>query len=1087
MEQLLGGKPQLPAQKCIKTFRTSRFRVPGRLPALAPLALVLLLLASLASPSLAQPVRFVGNQDYPPIAFSENGDAKGLSVDIINALSKSSGREVTIRLLEWDKAQLLVQHADADALGLLAITEERKAIFDFTDPVMNLEYSLFVRGDQSSIAGLEDLDGKNVGVIASGLPLQFLKQTRPGIRLVIVADYEDGLHQLAKGSIQAFAGDKWVALYHLQQGGFGNIRNLPAPFATRAAAFAVRKGNSQLLQELNRGLAHLKSQGVLSDIIEKWSGKQIVMMTREKLTRAIAVACSAVLLVLTLFLLFWIQTLRRQIAERRQADSSLRKSESRFRNMFDNAPVAVGIGEAGSGRLIEVNEAWRTLLGYELHEVIGRTTAELELYEDTKEREDIIRAIGEHGRVVNRSIRLRHKKGQILDILYFGEIFTLDSQQYLQVMLADITEHMHAEELLNKGRIEMYNLFNNSEVAMFRSRLDGSEIVNANQKFLDIVAMTRAEVVGRPALPYWAAQGQRAEILHRLRTEGRVVDYEIELLDKRGNIRNCLTSLTLTADDEMLDGSVIDITERKRAEESLLRSEARYRDFVEGTSDLVTQVDPLGIFLFVNSNAERYFGCPAAECVGLTAFDFVHPDDREKTLAAFQAWVGSGARSATFENRQVSRTGEIHDMLWTINLSYDGEGLKQINSIARDVTEQRKLQNEMIKSQKLESLGVLAGGIAHDFNNILTGIVGSISLARLSLETSHRATGLLGQAEDACQRAGDLARQLLTFAKGNSPIKKLVSAGDILESSASLVLRGSNTQSVFHIAADLKDLEVDEGQMSQAFNNLIINAAQAMPEGGVVTISAQNALPEEQAERHLPPGAYVKLSFTDTGCGISEENQQRIFDPYFTTKSSGSGLGLASVHSIISKHRGHIGVSSREGAGTTFVVLLPASSRKVPARDLQLPTLSERKHEHGPVLVMDDEEVIRVLAAEMLRRLGYEVQTCSSGEQAVTIYHAALTADMPFAAVIMDLTIPGGMGGKEAARRILELDRSAFLIVSSGYSNDPIMAEYAKYGFSAMLAKPYNVIELEEVLSTLCQDAGEPGLPAEAIGARPKR
>ena len=1047
---------------------TYKHRLLPRLLISSVLLIALLLFVTAAA--FAQPIRFVGNQDYPPIEFSENGAAKGLYVDIVNALSKASGREMTVTLLEWEKAQQMVQRADADAAGLLAITEERKSIYDFTDTVMELEYSLFVRADQTLISSLEDLQGKSVGVIAGGFPLQLLEKSGL-VHLVVVADHEDGLRQLEKGTIQAFAGDKWVISYHLQQEQIGNIRAIAPPFATKAAAIAVRKGNLQLVQELNHALAQIKRQGILKELREKWSGQQIVIMTREGLTRTIALASSVTLLVLSLALFFWIYTLKRQIAERKQAEYSLKESESRFRNVFDNAPVAIGIGETDSGRLVEVNDAWLKLFGYELHEAIGKTTTELGLYVDGLERDDIIRTIGERGKVQNRSTQMRRKSGEILHTLYFAEVFTVNSKPYMQVMMADVTGHMRAEYLLNKGRVEIYNLFNNSAVAMFRSRLDGSEVMNANEKFFEILGGTREDVMGKSVLVHYAEPGKRADILRRLDADGSVVDFEVKLLTKNGGVRDCLISLTLSSEAGILEGSIIDISKRKRAEESLSRSEALYREFVEGTSDLVTQVDPEGRFLYVNKNAQKYFGCPAAECVGRSAFDFIHPEDRARTTAAFGTWVSNRVRSTTLENRQVTGTGEVHDMLWTINLTYDGTTLKQINSIARDITEQRKLQNEQIKNQKLESLGVLAGGIAHDFNNILTGIVGSISLARMLLESSHRSSGLLVQAEDACQRAADLAQQLLTFARGSQPIKTLVTARRIVEASASLVLRGSRAQSEIIIAEDLKSLEVDEGQISQAFNNIIINAAQAMPEGGVIRISAENSVLGELNEQCLPSGSYLKFSFADTGCGISVENQKNIFDPYFTTKASGNGLGLASVHSIINKHGGHIDVSSQEGVGTTFVVLLPASEQQAVEKKIALSVLPGKKHTHGPILVMDDEEVIRKLAAEMLLTLGYEVQTCSSGEQAIAIYHAAMAAEVPFGAVIMDLTVPGGMGGKEAARRILELDQTAFLIVSSGYSNDPVMAEYAKFGFSATLTKPYNIIGLEKILNKNFQAA----------------
>ena len=1050
-----------------------RSRLPQRL--LVQLVHFLVALLCVWSGSRAEasgrPLRFVGDRDYPPIEFSENGVARGLYVDIVRALGQAGGREVAVELLEWEKAQQMVRDADADAVGLLAVTDERRSRFDFTDTVMELEYSLFVRSDLTGISELNDLRGRIVGVTAGGLPRQVLK-AETGISTVVVADYRDGLQRLEKGTIQAFAADKWVALYYLQQEGIGNVKALDRPLATRKAAIAVGKGNLQLVEELNRGLAQLKNRGVLREIQARWSGKRIVLMTREKVERTIAMAVSAFGLLLIVCLFFWIHTLKRQIAERKRAENSIKESEGRFRNIFDNSPMAIGIGEIESGKLIEVNGAWLRLLGYELGEVIGRTTSELGLYADGRERDEVIRTIRENGRIVNKATRFRNKSGEVLDALYFAEIFTLDARPYLQVMMVDVTEQKRVEAQLSKGRLEIYNLFNNSAVAMFRSRYDGSETINANEKFLEIVGRSREEVIGKPSCLLWVDPGRRAEMLRRLDADGRVIDFEFQMINKDGSVRDCLTSLTLFVEEGVLDGSIVDVTERKKAEASLLRSEARYRELVEGTSDLVTQVDAGGRFLFVNRNALRYFGCPAAECIGRAAFDFVHPDDRAGTLDAFKRWTQQRLHSTTFENRQIGLNGEVHDMLWTINFYYDGENLKQINSIARDITERRKLQDEQLKNQKLESLGVLAGGIAHDFNNILTGIVGSISLARMFLDESHQATALLVRAADACQRAAELARQLLTFAKGSKPIRKTVSSRRLVEASASLVLHGSNVQGVLNIPDGLDDLEVDEGQISQAFNNIIINASQAMPGGGTVTITAENASPDEVERSSLPGGRYVKFSFSDTGCGISEENRKKVFDPYFTTKASGNGLGLASVHSIVNKHGGGIKVRSRVGAGTTFELLLPASDRKAPEKESPA-VRSKREPTCSPVLVMDDEEIIRNLAAEILEVLGYRAQTCCDGEAAIALYREAMAAGTPFAFVIMDLTIPGKVGGQEAARRILEFDPGACLVVSSGYSHDPILAEYGKFGFSAVLAKPYNLVGVEQVVDALASKRGK--------------
>ncbi len=384
--------------------------------------------------------------------------------------------------------------------------------------------------------------------------------------------------------------------------------------------------------------------------------------------------------------------------------------------------------------------------------------------------------------------------------------------------------------------------------------------------------------------------------------------------------------------------------------------------------------------------------------------------------------------------------------------------------IFTDITERENLQNDRVKTQKLESLGVLAGGIAHDFNNVLTAIMGNISMAQIYLDSGHKSAKPLRDAEKATQRAAELAHQLLTFAKGGQPITKAVSAKQLIQESVSLVLSGSNVKGVLEIPDFLHAIEVDEGQMNQVVNNLIINAVQAMPGGGTITISAENVTLDEDNPHSLPAGEYVKLIFSDKGCGIAYEEQKRIFDPYFTTKVGGSGLGLASTHSIVCKHGGSIDVRSKVGSGTTFEILLPSAGERDEVLEIGTEAHFDNQQDGVSVLVMDDDEMILELISEMLTHLGYQATTCSNGEEAAALYVSAKNEGKPFTAVIMDLTIPGGMGGKESAERILAIDPAAWLIVSSGYSNDPIMAEFETYGFKGAIAKPYKITEIDQAL-----------------------
>lgn len=369
--------------------------------------------------------------------------------------------------------------------------------------------------------------------------------------------------------------------------------------------------------------------------------------------------------------------------------------------------------------------------------------------------------------------------------------------------------------------------------------------------------------------------------------------------------------------------------------------------------------------------------------------------------------------------------------------------------------------------EKIESVGVLAGGIAHDFNNLLTAILGNISLAKIETDPQEEAFKVLSQAEKASLRAKDLTQQLLTFSKGGAPIKKVASIIPLLRDCVPFAARGPHLRYEFSLADDLWPVEIDEGQIGQVIQNVVINAGEAMPERGTIQIRGENVMVEKEESKQgllRVGGKYVKISVKDHGVGISEENLSKIFDPYFTTKSNGSGLGPATTYSIIKKHGGYIEVESQIGVGTTFHIYLPASQKKIPPqKKVQEPSPSRR----GRVLIMDDEEIVRYATGSLLAHFGYEVESAKDGAEAIALYQKCRQTGQPFDVVIMDLTIPGGMGGKEAIQRLLEIDPEAKAIVSSGYSNDPVMADYKEYGFRGVVAKPYQIEELRAVLDKI--------------------
>jgi putative nucleotidyltransferase with HDIG domain len=387
---------------------------------------------------------------------------------------------------------------------------------------------------------------------------------------------------------------------------------------------------------------------------------------------------------------------------------------------------------------------------------------------------------------------------------------------------------------------------------------------------------------------------------------------------------------------------------------------------------------------------------------------------------------------------------------------------RMVMLLKKSISEKQQMEKEILRAQKLESIGIIAGGIAHDFNNILTAISGNVSLAKMYVKPGEKAFEKLTQAEKAAFRAKDLTRQLLTFSKkGGAPDKTTISIAELAKDSAGFALRGSNVRLKFSLPDDLSLVDVDEGQINQVINNLIINADQAMPEGGTIWLTAENVTVGQQNSSPLKEGKYVKVTIKDQGVGIPKAAISKIFDPYFTTKPKGSGLGLATAYSIIKKHEGYINVESELNSGTTFFIYLPASQKEsVTLKD-------EEKKPHGgkgKILIMDDEKEIRDLVGEMLESIGYEVEFAIDGTEAIQTYKLAKKSKNLFDVVIIDLTVPGGMGGRDAIQKLREIDPEVRAIVSSGYTNDPVMIDFKKYGFSDVIAKPYKLAELSEVL-----------------------
>jgi signal transduction histidine kinase/ActR/RegA family two-component response regulator len=506
-----------------------------------------------------------------------------------------------------------------------------------------------------------------------------------------------------------------------------------------------------------------------------------------------------------------------------------------------------------------------------------------------------------------------------------------------------------------------------------------------------------------------------------------------------------------------------DIEARGKTEQELRKSQSILNKIFEANPDHLVVID--NNLRIIHSNWLGGYEYVPAEIRNLNPFCYeAYNEGQDKPCESCAALEVFQTGKPVFKEMYNARIGYLEIRAVPI-VDESGNVLLVVEHI-RDINEKKKMEEEILKAQKLESLGVLAGGIAHDFNNLLTAIVGNISLAKMFADPATKAFDRLADAEKACERATGLTQQLLTFSKGGAPVKKTASVVQIITDSAGFMLRGSNVKCEFTLQKDLWAAELDEGQMGQVINNLIINADQAMPDGGVISVTAENITIDASGLLPLPEGKYILISIEDQGEGILPQNLTKIFDPYFTTKERGSGLGLATVYSIVKSHQGHLDVESSEGVGTVFRLYLPASEKEIETMEKN-GSAAKSTAGSGRILVMDDEEIIREIALEILSHLGYEVDVCGDGQSALALYREALNSGKRYDAVIMDLTIQGGMGGKETMKELLGIDLTVKGIVSSGYSNDPILAHFSQYGFSGMVSKPYTVRELQETLQKL--------------------
>jgi PAS domain S-box-containing protein len=657
-------------------------------------------------------------------------------------------------------------------------------------------------------------------------------------------------------------------------------------------------------------------------------------------------------------------------------------------------------------------------------------------------------------------------------------------------VIVDVTKRHEAEEARRLTESHLEEILKRADCLLWQAIVTGDPDTQiAWQMFIPPSVLFRKIFGAEPVLgqntlwteeivPEWA-QIQKAS--RRALREGRP-DYEQEFHVVTGGDSFCVQEhvavTRLGPGRWSLVGVIVDITARRDAEMALASEKERLAVTLGTMSEGVITVDARGRVLFINRAAADMIQWNAAETVGRQISEvcrLMNAESGLETVLPVREIVESGSLAEIPPQTMLKGRSDRMRLVEGRMAPVADSTSKRVGAVfvLRDVTERQRMEEKLQSAARMESVGMLAGGIAHDFNNILTAVLANLTLLQVDLAGMPDEANLLDEAVRATKRAGELTLQLLTFAKGGDPVRTAVLLDEVIREAATFALRGSGVRSEFDMPDGLRAANVDKAQISQVIRNLAMNGNQAMPDGGTLRIAASNERIGAGAHPVLAEGDYIRITVSDTGAGIPAEHIGKLFEPYFTTRTQGRGLGLATVFSIVKRHQGHIDVSSVVGRGSVFTIWLPAAavSQAAPARHGAAAGIGRGRR----VLFMDDEAPILKMAERLMTRLGLEFTSALDGAEAIERYRAAKESGRPFDLVVMDLTIPGGMGGKEAISILREIDPEVRAIVSSGYSSDLAMADFRKHGFRGMVAKPYDITELTSVIREVLNEAGGSG------------
>ncbi|MDH3890112.1 MAG: PAS domain S-box protein [candidate division Zixibacteria bacterium] len=764
------------------------------------------------------------------------------------------------------------------------------------------------------------------------------------------------------------------------------------------------------------------------------------------------------------------------ITQRVRAEEALRKSEERFSDIANSMPGAVYqfmMDKEGQFSFPFMSDVLESMAGVPARLLMDDANRMFDLIHPD-DHQALLESIAESARTMTTwefEFRVVRPDKRIAWLKGSSNPSSLGEQGILwNGVLADITERRRAEEEFQRITNQLQLSVSQMPIAYILWDYD-KKVIEWNRAAEQIFGYSSDEAMGKPFFDLVVPDAARPLVdgVAQELIAGKPSSYSTKdnNVRKGGELISCLWHNTPVRDADGRVTAVLsmaqDVTDRMAAEEALRESEEKFRRITERLFDVVITAELDSTIKYVSPSIQRVFGYSPDQVIDKPISDFIP----ESGLVSLRETFRMTAAGEMVEGTQCPFIRQDGTMAYVevnaVPIRKDGQ-IIGAQAVIRDVTDRKRMEAELANNEKLDSIGVLAGGIAHDFNNVLTGVAGNLQLALSDVDPDSETGLCLSDADQAVARATDLTHQLLTFAKGGAPVKRTASIKEVIEQSSRFALHGSNVRCELSMQDDLLNAEVDIGQVNQVINNLIINADQAMPTGGTIFLNASNHSVDADSSLPLSPCEYICISVRDQGVGIEEAVQRRIFDPFFTTKPRGSGLGLATTYSIVRNHGGHIEVQSSPGCGAEFLVYLPATSAMAEKEPKDPPPA---RNAGGRILVMDDEACVREVALRSLQRKGFEVDTAVDGEQAIDLFVNARAEGRPFTIVILDLTVPGGLGGIETVDRLRRIDPNIPAIVCSGYSNDPILASYRDYGFQAIIGKPFRPRDLIHTVNRL--------------------